>query len=140
MKRARVSESPGAAVHSLSTMISTTGLEPPRRYGSLCNTTFTSYDSDGRPGSWRYTDEPVSCLRCLDRLEKLAEQALYDERAIRAMTDIANTRPADPDRVRAFRRTWPAMGRAVADLLRHRGLTLTEGWLGTTRVTEVTPR
>ncbi len=140
MKRARVSDSPGAAVHSLSTMVSTVGLEPPRRYGSLCNTKFTSYDSDGRPGSWRYTDEPVNCLRCLDRLETLAEQALYDERAIRAMTDIANTRPADPDRVRAFRRAWPAMGRAVADLLRHRGLTLTEGWLGTTRVTEVAPQ
>jgi hypothetical protein len=141
MKRGRVSQT-SAAVHALSTIVSTVGLEPPRRYGSLCNTKFASYDGEGRPNGWAYTDEPVTCLRCLDRLERLAEQALYDERAIAAMADVAvhkpgggsHPRPAEPDLVRAFRRTWPAMGRAVADLLRHRGVALGEGWLGPTRV------
>lgn len=140
MKRGRVSQSPAGAVHALSTRVSTAGLEPPRRYGSLCNTSFTSYDSEGRPGSWNYTDEPVTCLRCLDRLERLAEQALDDERAIHAVVEATRQRPADPDRVRAFRRSWPALGRAVADLLRHRGVPLGEGWLGSTRVTEGTAR
>lgn len=142
MKRGQVSQT--SAVHSLSTLVNTNGLEPPRRYGALCNTKFTSYDNEGRPGGWIYTDDPVTCLRCLDRLEKLAEQALYDERAIAALSDIAvhrpgggsHPQPADPEKVRAFRRAWPAMGRAVADLLRHRGVVLGEGWLGPTRIVE----
>lgn len=143
MRRGRVSQTSAGAVHALSTIVNTNGLVPPRRYGSLCNTSFTSYDSEGRPGGWNYTDEPVTCLRCLDRLERLAEQALYDERAIAAMADIAvhkpgggsHPRPAEPETVRAMRRAWPAMGRAVADLLRHRGVNLGEGWLGPTRST-----
>jgi hypothetical protein len=140
VKRGQVS--PTSAVHSLSTLVNTNGLEPPRRYGALCNTKFTSFDSEGRPNGWIYTDAAVTCLRCLDRLEKLAEQALYDERAITTMSDIAvhkpggGSRPADPEKVRAFRRAWPAMGRAVADLLRHRGVILGEGWLGPTRIVE----
>lgn len=148
MKHGRTSAAGTGAVHALSTAISTIGLVPPRQYGALCGTSFTSEEvAPGvHQGGWRYTDHPVSCRRCLGKLEQLAEQALHDTRSIALMADVAvhrpgggaNSRPADPEKVRAFRRSWPAMGRAVADLLRHRGVTLGEGWLGPTRVSATT--
>ncbi|HET9144058.1 hypothetical protein [Actinophytocola sp.] len=144
MKHGRTSAAGTGAVHALSTMVSTAGLHPPRQFGALCGTSYTSeLVGPGRyQGRWNYTDEPVTCRRCLEKLERLAEQALLDERAISTMADVAvhrpgsgsNARPADPDKVRAFRRAWPAMGRAVADLLRHRGVRLGEGWTGPTRL------
>lgn len=149
MKRGRASEA--GAVHALSTAISTVGLVPPRQYGALCGTSFTSEvietGDPGRPrfrGSWRVTEEHVTCRRCLDRMERLAEQALQDGAAIALIAAAAarptpggsRPRPASAETVRAFRRTWPAMGRAVADLLRHRGVRLGEGWLGPARAVE----
>lgn len=148
MKHGRASAT--GAVHALSTAINTVGLVPPRRYGALCGTSFTSYEvAPGvHQGGWTYTPEPITCGRCLAKLERLAEQALLDTNAIALMSEVAvhrpgggaNNRPADPDRVRAFRRSWPAMGRAVADLLRHRGVKLGEGWTGPTRLIEEVSR
>jgi hypothetical protein len=146
MRHGRTSDSGTGAVHALSMLVSTVGYQPPRRYGALCGVNFTSFEVAPQVyrGGWTYTDEPVTCLRCLGKLEQLAEQALRDESAIKMMADVAvrpgvggsNSRPADPERVRAFRAAWPAMGRAVADLLRHRGVRLGEGWLGPARPVE----
>lgn len=151
MKHGRTSAAGLGAVHALTRYGRTFG-RPGMPLGSLCGTDYTSepVNNGSDPlavqyrGRWHTTEEPVSCRRCLDRLERLAEQALQDEQAIRAISDAAvhkpgggsHPRPADPDKVRAFRRTWPAMARAVADLLRHRGVSLGEGWLGPARVTE----
>jgi hypothetical protein len=152
MKHGRTSAGGTGAVHALSLAVRV--VNQPASYGSLCGTSYTSEQvftagSPERPvyrGKWHATEEPVSCRRCLAALERLAEQALYDQRAIGLMAEVAvrpgrggsNSRPADPEKVRAFRRSWPAMSRAVADLLRHRGVKLGEGWLGPAR--EVTPR
>ena len=134
MRRGRVSLT-AAAVHALSTLVPVPGREPACRYGALCRASFPTYDDRGRPGGWNYTDEPVTCLRCVAKLEQLAEQAMRDEQAIAVMSEIVVRKPAvDPERVRAMRRAWPAMGRAVADLLRHRGIQLGEGWLGPARI------
>jgi hypothetical protein len=138
VKHARTSAAGTGAVHALSAvMVSMRG-----PYGSLCGTSPTSAPNAPRESGkrftarWHRTDEPVSCRRCLSRMEQLAEQALRDEDAI-GLLRMATGR-ADGDRVRAFRRAWPAMGRAVADLLRHRGVQLGEGWLGPARITEST--
>lgn len=132
MKHGRTAGGETGAVHALSTLAS-----PRHQYGALCGVLPTSPPDHPRPGDerftgrWYYADEPVGCRRCLDRLERLAEQALRDEQAI-GLLAMATGR-ADGKRVRAFRRAWPAMGRAVADLLRHRGVALGEGWLGPAR-------
>jgi hypothetical protein len=137
MKHGRTAGGGTGAVHALS-LAAITG----NRYGALCGVLPTSPPDVLRPGDerftgrWHFAEEPVSCQRCLARLERLAEQALYDEQAIGVL--ILTTGQADGDRVRALRRAWPAMGRAVADLLRHRGVKLGEGWLGPAR--EVLPR
>lgn len=137
MKHGRTAGGETGAVHALSMAAS-----PGHQYGALCGVLPTSPPDHPRPGDerftgrWHRTEEPVSCRRCLDRLERLAEQALYDEQAIRLL--MLATEQADGSRVRAFRRAWPALGRAVADLLRHRGVSLGEGWLGPAR--ESVPR
>lgn len=137
MKHGRTAGGGTGAVHALSLVAA-----PGHQYGALCGVLPTSAPDHARPGDgrftgrWHYAEEPVSCQRCLGRLERLAEQALRDEQAI-GLLAMATGR-ADGDRVRAFRRAWPAMGRAVADLLRHRGVKLGEGWLGPAR--EVAPR
>lgn len=143
MKHGRTSAAGTGAVHALSRYGRTFGRSG-QALGSLCGVDYTSEPVGvGRySGKWHTTEEPVTCRRCLDKLERLAEQALRDEAVITAMSEIAvhnprnggNRRPADPEKVRAFRRAWPAMGRAVADLLRHRGVRLGEGWLGPARV------
>lgn len=132
MKHGRTSAAGAGAVHALSRSVGAL-----RSYGALCGVLPTSSPDWPRQGDerftgrWHYAEEPVNCRRCLDRLERLAEQALADEHAIRLLS--VTTGQADGERVRAFRRAWPAMARAVADLLRHRGVALGEGWLGPAR-------
>jgi hypothetical protein len=119
VKHGRTNASKSGAVHALSTATGARGL------ATLCRT------PHGPAGRWYRTDEPVNCRGCLERLESLAEQALRDQHATELLVTAAAR--ADGERVRAFRRAWPAMGRAVADLLRHRGVPLGEGWLGPAR-------
>lgn len=133
MKHGRTAGGETGAVHALSSaMFSMRG-----PYGALCGVLPTSPPDATRPGDgrftgrWHRTEEPVGCRRCLERVERLAEQALRDEQAIGVL--ILTTGQADGSRVRALRRAWPAMARAVADLLRHRGVALGEGWLGPAR-------
>lgn len=131
MKHGRTSDRPMIAVHALSRYAANHG-RAGRPYGALCGINYTSFQVSADPvrfaGGWVLTEEPVGCRRCLDALERLAEQALHDEAAISLVTEAAQRGPAA--RVRLFRLHWPAMGRAVADLLRHRGVPLGDGWLG----------
>lgn len=148
MKHGRTAGGETGAIHALTRSKGLTH----RAYGALCGVLPTSPPDIPGPrdvrftGTWHYAEEPVTCRRCLTILERLAEQALLDEAAVSLIAATAvqsgrggsNSQPADPEKIRAFRRAWPAMGRAVADLLRHRGVVLGEGWLGPAR--DVQPR
>jgi hypothetical protein len=131
MNHGRTSAGGSGAVHALSRAGAT---RPGRPWRALCGMLPTSppdppLENDGRfTGHWHRTPEPVTCGRCLARLERLAEQALADDAAITLVIEASRRAPAD--RVRSFRQLWPVMGRAVADLLRHRDVALGDGWLG----------
>lgn len=135
MNHGRTSAAGTGAVHALTRAgVARAG----RPWQALCGTLPTSppdhAPDDARfTGRWQQTPEPVSCGRCLLRLERLAEQALNDNAAIELVIEAARRQGAD--RVRAFRKLWPALGRAVADLLRHRDVPLSGGWLGPARQT-----
>jgi hypothetical protein len=130
MNHGRTSAAGTGAVHALTRAGVTRAGRP---WQALCGMLPTSPsdhapDDDRFTGRWHQTPEPVSCGRCLLRLERLAEQALNDNTAIELVVTAARRGPAN--RVRLFRQLWPAMGRAVADLLRHRNVALGDGWLG----------